>query len=115
MRKPRSPPRRRSLGAARADLFPKFFISLSGGIGALSLAGLPSVAAQGIYALGAGLTAPIFNAGRIRANIAASDARLAQVAANYEKAFLTALEEVENTFVAHTTARSRREELASSR
>lgn len=99
-----------SLGAARADLFPKFFISLSGGLGALSLGGLPSLA-EGIYALGAGLTAPIFNAGSIRANIAATDARLAQVAGNYEKAFLTALEEVENAFVAYTSARSRREEL----
>jgi NodT family efflux transporter outer membrane factor (OMF) lipoprotein len=98
------------LGAARVDLFPKFFISLSGGLGALSLGGLPSLA-EGIYALGAGLTAPIFNAGRIRANIAAADARLAQAAANYEKAFLTALEEVENAFVAYTSARSRHEEL----
>jgi NodT family efflux transporter outer membrane factor (OMF) lipoprotein len=99
------------LGAARADLFPKFFISLSGGIGALSLAGLPSVAAQGIYTLGTGITAPIFNAGRIRANIAAVDARLAQVAASYEQAFLTALEEVENAYVAYTSARQRREDL----
>ncbi|MGH8607107.1 MAG: efflux transporter outer membrane subunit [Gammaproteobacteria bacterium] len=99
-----------SLGAARADLFPKFFISLSGGIGALSLGGLPSLA-EGIYALGAGLTAPIFNAGRIRANITASDARLAQVAASYEQAFLTSLEEVENAYVAYTTAHERREDL----
>ena len=66
---------------------------------------------QGIYALGAGLTAPIFNAGRIRANITASDARLAQVAASYEQAFLTSLEEVENAYVAYTSARQRREDL----
>jgi NodT family efflux transporter outer membrane factor (OMF) lipoprotein len=99
-----------NLGAARADLFPKFFIATSGGLGALSLGGLPGLA-QGIYALGAGLTAPLFNAGRIQANITAADARLAQVAANYEKTFLTALEEVENAFVAYTTAKSRREEL----
>ena len=33
------------------------------------------------------------------------------MAANYEKTFLTALEEVENAFVAYTTAKSRREEL----
>ncbi|MGH8612513.1 MAG: efflux transporter outer membrane subunit [Gammaproteobacteria bacterium] len=100
-----------SLGAARAELFPKFFISLSGGLGALSLVGLPSVAGQGIYALGSGITAPIFNAGRIRANITAADARLARVAASYEKTFLTALEEVENAYVAYTTARQRREDL----
>lgn len=100
-----------SLGSARADLFPKLMLSASGGFGALAVGGFPGLA-EGVYALGAGLTAPIFNAGRIRANIEAADARLSQVAANYEKTFLLALEEVENAFVAHTTARERKIELS---
>jgi outer membrane protein TolC len=54
--------------------------------------------------LGSGLSAPIFNAGRISANITAADARLDQVAANYELTFLLALEDVENAFVAHRSA-----------
>jgi len=93
-----------SLGSARADLYPKLVLSASGGLGALAVGGFPSLA-ESVYALGSGLSAPIFNAGRIRAHIAAADARLDQVAANYEKTFLLALEDVENAFVAHRSAR----------
>lgn len=89
-----------SLGSARSDLYPKLVLSASGGLGALAVGGFPSLA-ESVYALGSGLSAPIFNAGRIRAHIAAADARLDQVAANYEKTFLLALEDVENAFVAH--------------
>ncbi len=92
-----------SLGSARADLYPKIVLSASGGVGALAVGGFPSLA-ESVYALGSGLSAPIFNAGRIRAQIAAADARLEQVAANYEKTFLLALEDVENAFVAHRSA-----------
>jgi len=99
-----------SLGAARADLFPKFVLSASGGAGALSVGGFPSLA-ESVYALGSGLTAPIFNAGRIKAHITAADARLDHVAANYEKTFLLALEDTENAYVAHTAALERRDQL----
>lgn len=99
-----------SLGSAKADLFPKLVLSASGGFGALAVGGFPSLA-ESVYALGSGLTAPIFNAGRIRAHIAAADARLDQVAANYEKTFLLALEDVENAFVAHRSAIERNDQL----
>ncbi|QXP85594.1 efflux transporter outer membrane subunit [Methylococcus sp. Mc7] len=95
-----------SLGAARADLLPKLVLSASGGFGALAVGGFPSLA-ESVYALGSGLTAPVFNAGRIRSQIAAADARLDQVAANYEKTFLLALEDVENAYLAHRTASER--------
>ncbi|MGZ4977294.1 MAG: efflux transporter outer membrane subunit [Methylobacter sp.] len=95
-----------SLGSAQADLYPKLVLSASGGLGALAVGGFPSLA-ESVYALGSGLSAPIFNAGRIRAHIAAADARLSQVAASYEKTFLLALEDVENAFVAHRSARDR--------
>jgi outer membrane protein TolC len=36
---------------------------------------------------------------------------LSQVAASYEQTYLTALEEVEDAFVAHATARERRDQL----
>lgn len=94
------------LGSAQADLYPKLVLSASGGLGALAVGGFPSLA-DSVYALGSGLSAPIFNAGRIRAHIAAADARLDQVAANYELTFLLALEDVENAFVAHRSATDR--------
>lgn len=91
------------LGAARAELFPRVVLSASGGFGALAAGGFPSLA-ESVYTLGSGLSAPIFNAGRIRAQINAVDARLDQAATNYEKTFLLALEDVENAFVAHTAS-----------
>lgn len=100
-----------NLGAARADLLPKLILSASGGFGTLAAGGFPSLA-ESVYTLGSGLSAPIFNAGRIRAHISAVDARLDQAAANYEKAFLLALEEVENAFVAHTTSMERHRQLS---
>ncbi len=98
------------LGVARADLYPKLVLSVSGGFGTLAAGGYGSLA-EGIYALGSGISAPIFNAGRIRAQIAAADARLDQAAANYEKTFLTALEDVENAYVQHRSMNSRRDRL----
>jgi outer membrane protein TolC len=98
------------LGAAKAELFPKLVLSASGGFGALAVDGFSSLA-ESVYALGSGLTAPIFNAGRIRAQITAADARLEQVATQYEKTFLLAMEDVENAFVAYRSATSRQTEL----
>lgn len=99
------------LGAARADLLPKFVLSAGGGYGALALGGFPGLA-EGIYTLGSGLATPLFHGGRLRAHIAAADARLEQAGADYEKTFLLALEDVENAFVAHQAALARREHLA---
>lgn len=99
------------LGAARADLFPKLMLSASGGFGALAVGGFSSLA-ESVYTLGSGLTMPLFNAGRIRAHIAAVDARLDQAALNYEKTFLLALEDVENAFVAHTSSKERKKQLS---
>ncbi len=98
------------LGAARSDLYPKLVLSVSGGFGTLATGG-QAVLAEGVYALGSGITAPIFNAGRIRAQIAAADARLDQTAANYEKTFLIALEDVENAYVQHRSMTARRDRL----
>lgn len=100
-----------NLGAARADLFPKLVLSASGGFGALAVGGFSSLA-ESVYTLGSGLTMPLFNAGRIRAHIAAVDARLDQAALNYEKIFLLALEDVENAFVAHTSSKERKMQLS---
>ncbi|QSA96535.1 efflux transporter outer membrane subunit [Methylococcus sp. EFPC2] len=100
-----------SLGSARADLYPKVVLSASGGLGTLATGGMPTLA-ETVYALGAGLSAPIFNAGRIRAHIAAQDAKLEQAAANYEKTFLLALEDVENAYVALRSSQQRQQQSA---
>ena len=77
------------LGAAKADLFPKFSLAASGGYQWAQLDPLPFRASE-IFLLGALIKAPIFNAGQIRAGIEAADARLAEAAASYERALLEA-------------------------
>ncbi len=85
------------LSSAKTDLLPRFQIDFLGGDGRLHFEGVPGL--QGTGGL-AGLTVrlPIFTAGRIEANIAANDARLEAAAADYDKAVLAALEDVENAY-----------------
>ncbi|AMO70992.1 transporter [Sphingorhabdus sp. M41] len=94
---------RYNLGARKAERFPS--LSLSAGTG--SQAGEPSgvfdIFDNWVLNLGAGLTAPLFQGGRIRANIEVADAAYAQQTAIYARTVLTAYQEV-------TTAIERYEE-----
>ncbi|QTD55015.1 TolC family protein [Parasphingorhabdus cellanae] len=83
-----------NLGARKAERFPS--ISLSGGTGtqAGNPSGLFDIFDKWVLNLGAGLTAPLFQGGRIRANIEAADAQYAQQAAVYARTVLTAYQEV---------------------
>lgn len=64
-----------------------------------------------INSLAANLTAPIFDAGRIRQNIAVQDAVLDQTLLAYEKAALQALTDVENALMSLAKTEARRTEL----
>ena len=93
-----------------ADLFPRF--SLTGSLGLASgtfrnLGRLDSV----YYSIGPSISWPIFDAGRIRANIRVQNERENQAAAQYEAVVLTSLEEVENAIVAYSQEQTRRENL----
>lgn len=85
------------LNSAKKDLLPRFQISFFGGNGRLQFLGLPGI--QGLGGLAA-LTVqlPIFSGGKIEANILANDARLQVALAEYNKAILQSLEEVENAY-----------------
>jgi outer membrane protein, multidrug efflux system len=98
------------VGAARADLFPRFFLSgawlrTAEELGSFSLGPASS------YGLGPVVTLPIFNAGRIRANIAVQDARLEQALLGYELTLLRSLAEVESALAAYGRERERHAEL----
>jgi len=83
--------------SARTDLLPRFQIEFLGQDGRLHFTGIPGLQGTGgLVALTAQL--PIFTAGRIEANIAANDARLDAAVADYDKAVLQALEDVENAY-----------------
>ena len=98
------------IGVATADLFPKF--TLTGLVGqesvSLSDVALPS---SRIYSVGPTVTWRVLDFGRIRSNIKVQDARQEQALVSYEKAVLTALEDVENALVAYSKEQATRSSL----
>ncbi|RJQ48909.1 MAG: efflux transporter outer membrane subunit [Desulfobacteraceae bacterium] len=94
------------IGVATADLYPRFTLSGSIGLEALSLKNLSS-SATWIFSGGSGITWAIFNAGAIRQNIEAQSALQEQYYITYEAAVLGALEEVENALSAYAEEQER--------
>jgi multidrug efflux system outer membrane protein len=85
--------------AAELERLPSLNLSGSIGSDALKAGKLFSPETVAASLLG-GLTAPIFDAGRIRQNIAIQDAQTRQALIRYESTVLTSLSEVENALVA---------------
>jgi NodT family efflux transporter outer membrane factor (OMF) lipoprotein len=95
-------------GQAWANQYPRLTLSGSIGLQALTLGTLTN---GGYGSLVAGLTAPIFDAGKLRAQLAIQDAVRDRFAVAYEKAVLIALSEVEGALVALDTARKQTDAL----
>lgn len=94
------------IGVAAADLFPKF--SLTGSFtGQSTEFGGITRGANNLWSIGPGIRWPIFDAGRIRANINVQNARQEQALAVYEKTVMGTLEEVENALVAYAKEQNR--------
>ncbi len=94
------------VGEAMADLFPKF--SLTGSFGAQSrninhLLERDSLS----WSIGPGVSWPVFDGWRIRANIEIQDAQQDQAAAVYEQTVLLAFQDVENSLVAYLNEQDR--------
>jgi outer membrane protein, multidrug efflux system len=86
------------VGAAIADLFPKFF--LIGDFGLQSISASDWFSGRSRYwSIGPTISWPIFDAGRIRANIEIRNAQQEQVLSEYEKTVLTAFGDVEKSLV----------------
>lgn len=84
------------LGSAKADLLPRFYLGFLANDGRIEIGDL---ATSGRFlSWGAGLRLPIFEGGRLRARIQASDAQLNAAVTQYEQAVLSALEDVENAY-----------------
>ena len=99
------------LGEAEAARYPSFRLSGSLGLEALELDALADRDAN-TRSLFGGITAPVFNAGRIAANIEIQDALVEQARLAYRAAVLAALEEVENALTAVANTDARRVKLA---
>jgi multidrug efflux system outer membrane protein len=98
------------VGVARADLFPRF--SIAGSFGHLSdePGDLPALRSQ-FWSFIPGVRWPILSGGRIRANIRVQGARQEQALKRYEKAILTALQDVADALLSHNRERDRQESL----
>ncbi|MGB9150763.1 MAG: TolC family protein [Burkholderiales bacterium] len=82
------------VGVARSSLFPRITLGGSVGLNAGRISELGN-ASSFVYNFGANLVWSLLDFGRVRAQIAASEARSEGVLARYEKVILTALEETE--------------------
>jgi multidrug efflux system outer membrane protein len=98
------------VGVARADLFPRFAIFGSFGRRSEELGDFGSLDSQ-FWSVIPGVRWPVLSGGRIRANIRVQDARLEQASRLYEKAILTALQDVADALLAHARERDRQESL----
>jgi NodT family efflux transporter outer membrane factor (OMF) lipoprotein len=99
-----------NIGVAKADLFPKFYLT--------GIAGYQGVSADDwftsgsrFWSVGPAVQWRIFDAGRIRANIQVQNARQEQALANYENTALSAFEDVENALTAYAKEQIRRRSL----
>lgn len=95
------------IGVATADLYPKF--SLLGALGLESRSGSDFFNVGSRYwSIGPSITWPIFQRGRIVANIEVRNAEQQEALINYRKTILLAYEEVENAIAAFRNESDRR-------
>ena len=79
---------------ARAELYPKFSLTASGGTSSDELENLMNNNLL-VWSLGTNLTQPIFNSGRLRANVKLREAMAAEAVIQYRATVLNAFAEVE--------------------
>jgi NodT family efflux transporter outer membrane factor (OMF) lipoprotein len=101
------------IGVATADLFPKFYITGNAGLESISMSDF-FFSTSRMWSVGPTMTWPIFEAGRIRANIEVRNAQDEQALLTYRKTVLNALAEVEDALVAYAKERTRHQALQAS-
>jgi multidrug efflux system outer membrane protein len=98
------------IGVARADLFPKFSLTGATQLQSIGVGNLFSAGSL-YWTFGPTVTWPIFQGGKIMANIDKANAQRDEALITYEQTILNALEEVENEIVAYTREGARYQHL----
>jgi multidrug efflux system outer membrane protein len=94
------------VGAATADLYPKF--SLLGTVGLQSISASDWFTGQSrFWSIGPTVSWPVFDAGKIRAAIEVRNAQQEQALGQYEKTVLIAFQDVETSLVAYAKEQER--------
>jgi len=101
------------IGAAKADLFPKFSLTGFAGLESVSTGNFFNYASRA-WSAGPTVQWEIFEAGSIQANVRVQNARQEQALDAYEQTVLVALEDAENTLTAYAREQTRRESLSQS-
>ena len=101
------------IGAAKADLFPKFSLTGFAGVESTSTGNLFDYASR-YWSAGPSVQWELFQAGSIRANVRVQNARQEQALDAYQQTVLVALEDAENAITAYAREQTRRESLSQS-
>jgi len=99
------------IGAAKADLYPHFYLTGMAGLESLNFNSFFN-AASGYYSIGPGITWKVFDADKVRAKVLTERARTDEAAVAYQTTVLNALKEVETALVAYAQAKVRQNALA---
>ena len=87
------------IAAARAALYPTISLTARGGVQSNALETLLRPGST-LYTLASGITAPIFNAGALRAQVEVFEGRQQELLASYRRAILSALQDTETSLTA---------------
>jgi multidrug efflux system outer membrane protein len=98
-----------NIGVAKAAYFPQISLTGNGGVQSTALSDLFTKPA-GLWFIGAGVTQPIFNAGRTRSRVALSKAQQEEAALAYQQAIQQSLREVSDALVGYRKGRDFREQ-----
>jgi multidrug efflux system outer membrane protein len=98
-----------NIGIAKAAYFPQISLTGSGGVQSAALSALFTTPA-GLWSVGAGLTQPIFNAGRTRSRVALSKAQQDEAELTYQQTIQQSLREVSDALVGYRKGREFREQ-----
>jgi outer membrane protein, multidrug efflux system len=97
------------IGVARAQFFPQFSISASGGVGGDEFSNLFDPSSRLIYGIGS-LTQPIFEGGKLRGQLQLSEQTKEEMVLNYQKTIAGAFRDVSDALIAVKKQRAAREQ-----
>lgn len=95
------------IGVAKAAFFPQISLggSAGGSIGHTSFLGTGLSANSGLWSYGAGLTEPVFTAGRLRSNLRLAESRECELLIAYKQIVQKAFGEVSDAFIGYQKIR----------
>ncbi|MBT0720373.1 efflux transporter outer membrane subunit [Rosenbergiella collisarenosi] len=103
-----------NIGVSVAQLFPSLSLTGQLGVRNTDISYMDNWSSH-FYSIGPGINLPIFEGGRLVANVKLARAQQAAAALNYRQTVLTALQEVENALVSYRTGQQQETSILQSR